>query len=265
MGVVALRHLHLADYYPEGVHHPDCITLASLHPDAVDYAKTGMPVDYKSLPKAPPLKPDFMSIEGRKLDSELYYESEKVLGRLYRDIPLEDVEAPKKRPKRAEKGYHAVLDEGHVLIRKVGKLVAKSGMDGGVSEMESEQLDEFMWERMSHFGSELLQIARLNTLNQRSSRHLTEEEVFTGTIAAIGDPRRKRDAMARLQKQSQFAFKQLRFDIEDPEEALTLIRAWRGFLVAKGADQSVFGVKSFGWTCMGLVLRELLSEEDEED
>lgn len=188
-----------------------------------------------------------------------------MLGRLYRDIPLEDVEKPKKRSKRAEKGYYAVLDEGSVLMRKVGKLVARSGLAAGVSEMESEQMDQFMLGRLSYFGAELLQIARSNTLNQRSSRHLTEEEVFCGTISAIGDARRKREATVRLKAQSQLAFSQLRYEIEDPTEALTLIRAWRGFLVAKGADQSVLGVKSFGWTCLGLVLGELLIEEDEED
>lgn len=265
MGVVANRHLVLADFYDEGTLHRDCLTLAALHSDAVDYPKTGMPVDFKSLPKPPALKPDFMAPEGRRLDPELYYESTKALGRLYRDIPLEDVAEPRKRSKRGEKDYHAVLDEGDVLMRRMRKLIKEAGIEVDSLEDGEQVGEEYMEERMSHFGSDLLQIARYNTLSQRSHRHLTEEEVFVGSVAAIGDPRRKKEAMVRLKSQSQFAFNQLRYDIEDPAGAETLERAWRGFVIAKRADQSLFGVKSFGWTCMGLVLRELLREEDEEE
>ena len=150
-------------------------------------------------------------------------------------------------------------------MKEVGKLLVKSGKRVKMTNEEREQMSVYLKGRMAHFGSELLQIARMNTLSQRSNRHLTEEEVSCGTISAIGDLRRKKEAMVRLKAESQVVFDQLRYDIEDPLYTLTLDRAWKGFLLAKGADQSVFGVKPFGWTCMRLVLRELLSEEDEED
>jgi hypothetical protein len=58
LGMIATRHVVLADYYPEGTTHPYCIELAGLHSTAVDFSKTGIPVDFRSLPKNPPFRPD---------------------------------------------------------------------------------------------------------------------------------------------------------------------------------------------------------------
>jgi hypothetical protein len=58
LGMIATRHVVLADYYPEGTTHPYCIELAGLHSTAVDFSKTGIPVDFRCLPKNPPFRPD---------------------------------------------------------------------------------------------------------------------------------------------------------------------------------------------------------------
>jgi hypothetical protein len=58
LGMIATRHVILADYHPEGTTHRDCIELAELHSTAVDFSKTGIPVDFRSLPKNPPFRPD---------------------------------------------------------------------------------------------------------------------------------------------------------------------------------------------------------------
>jgi RNA-dependent RNA polymerase len=42
LGIVASNHLALADRL--GPEHPDCIDLAKLNSDAVDFAKSGVPV-----------------------------------------------------------------------------------------------------------------------------------------------------------------------------------------------------------------------------
>jgi len=41
VGIIASRHLQLADQQPLGTFHPDCLKLAQLHSKAVDYPKTG--------------------------------------------------------------------------------------------------------------------------------------------------------------------------------------------------------------------------------
>ncbi|KAL8783757.1 MAG: hypothetical protein Q9195_009284 [Heterodermia aff. obscurata] len=113
LGRIATLHQTLADIHPQGVFHPDCIKLAELHSDAVDFSKTGIPVDLKAIPKGAKVKPDFQAPGPRVLMENLitldnledhvdmeeieeldeytaptpkYYRSEKVLGKLYRAI-----------------------------------------------------------------------------------------------------------------------------------------------------------------------------------
>jgi hypothetical protein len=58
LGVIATRHVVLADYHDSGTTHDDCIALAELHSTAVDFSKTGIPVNVKDLPKPPRFRPD---------------------------------------------------------------------------------------------------------------------------------------------------------------------------------------------------------------
>lgn len=58
LGVIATRHMILADQKDEGTSHPDCNKLAQLHSTAVDFSKTGIPVEFKELPKANNFRPD---------------------------------------------------------------------------------------------------------------------------------------------------------------------------------------------------------------
>ena len=58
LGIIANRHLILADQMEEGTHHPDCKKLAELHSTAVDFSKTGIPVKMEELPRANTFRPD---------------------------------------------------------------------------------------------------------------------------------------------------------------------------------------------------------------
>lgn len=58
LGAIATRHMILADQKPEGTLHPDCLKLAELHSTAVDFSKTGVPVNMKELPRANKYRPD---------------------------------------------------------------------------------------------------------------------------------------------------------------------------------------------------------------
>ncbi|KAL8871665.1 MAG: hypothetical protein Q9174_002555 [Haloplaca sp. 1 TL-2023] len=116
LGRIATLHQTIADQRPQGVFDPDCILLAELHSTAVDFSKTGIPVDLSKIPKSSNVRPDFQAPgprvliqnsitmqpqsgltvddedeedEGEALDSvpaTKYYESFKVLGQLYRAI-----------------------------------------------------------------------------------------------------------------------------------------------------------------------------------
>ncbi|KAJ7076679.1 RNA dependent RNA polymerase-domain-containing protein [Mycena belliarum] len=78
LGIVASHHQAVADRF--GPEHPDCIELAKLNSDAVDFAKSGVAVHIPSHLR-PVRYPDFM---GR--DAEFSYPSPRVLGMMYRLI-----------------------------------------------------------------------------------------------------------------------------------------------------------------------------------
>lgn len=58
LGIIATRHMILADQMDIGTRHPDCKKLAQLHSTAVDFSKTGIPVKMEELPKANNYRPD---------------------------------------------------------------------------------------------------------------------------------------------------------------------------------------------------------------
>ncbi|OKL62275.1 hypothetical protein UA08_02862 [Talaromyces atroroseus] len=120
LGRIATTHKILADREKAGTFDLKCLKLAELHSTAVDFSKTGTPVDVTQIPKYLPSRPDFMapgprvrvaeSIEvidngneylwnddnngGVGLDDDdddirppiRYYKSQRVLGYLYRMI-----------------------------------------------------------------------------------------------------------------------------------------------------------------------------------
>lgn len=105
--------MQLADQLSIGTYHADCIKLASMASTAVDFSKTGIPVNMKECPRYNRCRPDFMAPSPRVVVSEAgfldlededneddeafedldaekrafrYYQSNKVLGELYRAI-----------------------------------------------------------------------------------------------------------------------------------------------------------------------------------
>lgn len=58
LGVIATRHMILADQKDEGTLHDDCKKLAELHSTAVDFSKTGVGVNLMELPRANKFRPD---------------------------------------------------------------------------------------------------------------------------------------------------------------------------------------------------------------
>ncbi|RAL03916.1 RNA dependent RNA polymerase [Aspergillus ibericus CBS 121593] len=111
LGMIASRHMVLADQEDGGTSHPDCRRLAQLHSTAVDFSKTGIPVHISDIPRGNNFRPDFMApgplahIHSRSeivLDQYViqaaydedddaepprkYYRSENILGKLYRAI-----------------------------------------------------------------------------------------------------------------------------------------------------------------------------------
>lgn len=58
LGIIANRHQAYADLKSAGTLDPECIRLAEMHSTAVDYSKSGVPVNAQLIPKAPQERPD---------------------------------------------------------------------------------------------------------------------------------------------------------------------------------------------------------------
>ncbi|GBC02547.1 hypothetical protein RclHR1_04680008 [Rhizophagus clarus] len=83
LGIIANSHLAKADYFESGAFHGQCIRLAQLHSEAVDFPKTGKPAILSPGLRANTF-PDFM-----EKDDKPTYRSNKILGILYRSIKEE--------------------------------------------------------------------------------------------------------------------------------------------------------------------------------
>jgi hypothetical protein len=148
LGRIAKLHQQLADIKDKGTFDPDCLLLAEMHSTAVDFSKTGRPVDMQKLPRSKPVRPDFMApgprykiekqgiqqieeeIEDEEgdvvtaLDPEStrvrYYESSRILGRLYRAI---DEQKFLKELQTQSKSSSTTAELGPTLIDEVWRYV----------------------------------------------------------------------------------------------------------------------------------------------
>ncbi|CAB4432062.1 unnamed protein product [Rhizophagus irregularis] len=104
----------------KGVKSTGCIVLAELHSQAVDFNKTGIPVKTK-LPNIDE-NPDFMEVKCKPS-----YKSEKILGKLYRNIKLHEYESDPILKYKEHKitvnddfifdGYQKRMDKEAIVIR----------------------------------------------------------------------------------------------------------------------------------------------------
>lgn len=116
LGLISTRHLMISDIYPEGTFHIDSLKCSSLAAVAVDFPKTGVMAPLDQLPRAPRARPDFLAPgprivleknrarlgendrlvmdedddEAEDSHAHKYYESEKILGKLFREINEEN-------------------------------------------------------------------------------------------------------------------------------------------------------------------------------
>jgi RNA-dependent RNA polymerase len=175
--------------------------LAALCSRAVDYAKNGVPVNiHNSLPK--PLikfKPDWHKAEvtgARELD---YYESDRALGHLYRNISLLDPNEPFEGFPIASPGSIAPLEDAIscVLAPLMQRTLSETPEPPGAENNQAEELYE-------HFASEMRYICVTHTLVDAPDVRLTEEEVVLGTILAnCTQPRLRTDRSQRMRLHSE--------------------------------------------------------------
>jgi RNA-dependent RNA polymerase len=175
--------------------------LARLYRQAVDYAKTGNPVNLHDLPKAlVKWKPDWHKAEvtdARELD---YYISERALGYLYRNIELRDPKEPveglaNESPQEIAPLQDAITCAVAPCIRKTLNLTHE---DAAAAEQSSAD-DGHAEQVYAHYAREMRYICVTYTLVDAPDVCLTEEEVVLGTISAnCVQPRWRSDRSYRM-------------------------------------------------------------------
>ncbi|GAD91500.1 RNA-dependent RNA polymerase, putative [Paecilomyces variotii No. 5] len=207
LGRIATVHQILADQKEDGTFDPACILLAQLHSTAVDFSKTGKPVDVQLIPRSPRSRPDFMAPSPRiRVEDSLaileeeqqymadsddeeeqsgirYYKSQRALGHLYRAVDerefLQELQSSSK-------------DKTSDLLNQLWEYI-KNETAG------------FIWD---HYVAEGRTIKEVYEDNLRDLMHqfsatpwkssLTELEVFIGTI--MGESHRQTKRQKEISK-----------------------------------------------------------------
>jgi len=202
LGQVSNRHKIRADIRKEGTMHTDCITLAELASEAVDFSKSGNAVDMRRAPLGRDQnRPDFMapapgfvmSSDGTPelveleiddvddpdsiniLDPEKsavrYYKSQKILGVLYRNVDESGFVTYMRN------NFRAFQDEwgGESLLQKLERYV-----DRETRLIQWEHYSGFAEELREYYGDNMFEI--METMRPHRGECLTELEVFSGNI-----------------------------------------------------------------------------------
>ena len=268
VGMVAINWLMIADLH--GIFHEDCIKLCQIHSNAVDYPKSGTPVDLNAVPKPKSkIKPDWHAPETVNLDSSIdFYQSQKAIGKLFRDIDLPELQthdkaARQKRQKVREDQSETDLDELFAaLCMDDGGDPLDSALESSVAEYISVEPDsesvKLVIESLERYSLELQGICACNALQRLGHKAATlgEEEAVVGTIVAKCSQRRKRkDAISQMREQTSFLVKGVREDLsgdDDSSQDDWLATAWTAWKVSRHLKDH-FGAHSYGWIALGEV------------
>ncbi|KAI0550393.1 RNA dependent RNA polymerase-domain-containing protein [Xylaria curta] len=216
LGLIATRHIILADLHEAGTIHDECILLAEMHSTAVDYSKTGIPVDMKRMAslKRPKYRPDFLApappaniVDKTEIQFEVptapsaeededddtgprhkFYKSTKILGKLYRAIDEKKI---------WKDDIHLVVNHrGSSLWDELFVHIGHQCEDLGDVDWKN-ALDEAHRIRQAYDYEVWMATIEYS---DHASKGITELEVFTGTIFNNSgiQTRRQRDTSLRL-------------------------------------------------------------------
>ncbi|KII86358.1 hypothetical protein PLICRDRAFT_114791 [Plicaturopsis crispa FD-325 SS-3] len=276
VGYISILHLRFADL--KGADCDECIRLAEAASWAVDFPKTGSPVEFSKLPRASGReKPDFLSYEGSNVGAGTnYYLSPKLLGRLFRNVPdMEDIVSDEQNQFPSTDGDVVYGALRRIDLEQIGLPSLLDPDDNLLQEMRS-LLDEY--------SEQLFKIARAHTVSKHSGAFLTEAELVSGTIQAKwADHRKRKEAVTAMNLQTHELAKAIRKELrrtvsmaleddqpddddddeEDEEddkaaqESEAFMRAWAAWTVAEEAlveTPDAFGPPSFGLIALGALL-----------
>lgn len=278
LGRIAMLHLAVAD--DKSTNSSECLLLAELYTTAVDFPKSGVPVDIKKIPRTEPYRPDFMAPsastkveKGVKRPADLvdlappegnqryrYYESDKILGKLFRAIDedlfflnLEDDVSSIFSKEPANTVLGEILEWVHV----------------NVDEHEYMRYWDLAKEVRNYYESTMLEW--MSTYAARRKERLTEKEVFIGTILGRSGAgsQFQRERSEYMKKGFNLRLRDTKSwmegQTEDDEQGflhLSVACLSHAVWATSNVDQNL---RSFGWFAAGLCVPKLFQGQEEMD
>ncbi|THH12039.1 hypothetical protein EW146_g7842 [Bondarzewia mesenterica] len=196
------------DQSRDGTQDPRCIALAELCSHAVDYPKNGIPVDLDkiNLPRMLiPFKPDWKKAEISGPRDADFYESDRALGHMFRNVDLPDLKAPLNILTVPSNPRRPLSDPISVAL---APLVQSTLKDQYIRPNGNSPMSAALFSR---YARELQYIRMTHTLSDTPEVQLSEEEVVVGTIVAnCSDNRWKNERRFRMQLHSGMLVKDIR-------------------------------------------------------
>ncbi|KAG1741976.1 RNA dependent RNA polymerase-domain-containing protein [Suillus lakei] len=259
VGLVSDKHITIADQASDGTFNEACLKLAALHSQAVDYPKNGWKVDIEDIPRSLiPYKPDWHAAEVESPRPTDYYESDRALGHLYRNIQLDDI--PTYVPQQLEKPLSDLISVTlrPLVERQLERRVRPSKLKVSMNSIYSAYLDE------------LIYVATCHTLSRVPGARLREEEIVVGTILAkCSQKRYKNDRTYAMRECISVLIRDIRSRMlpesmknASPDEVRDgLENGWSAWALShekykEGHEKGTegYGAQSFGLVALGVVL-----------
>ncbi|OSD06554.1 RdRP-domain-containing protein [Trametes coccinea BRFM310] len=264
IGLLADLHLKIADQSQYGTFDKDCLKLAILCSQAVDYPKNGVPVDRENLPH--PLiraNPDWKKAEDNDPRPSDYYESTRALGALFRNIEIKPVQPPSSSypngtPDMPTLALPLSDSISRALLPAVTRYLGAEHARHGADDKAVAALSPLF----RYYADELRFLCLTHALSDRTDVRLSEEEVAIGTILAKCDqPRWRQNRMHRMREHAGQLVRHVKHarlraplakDAREDELVGALRRAWLAWDYGM-RNQSVFGARSFSLIALGVV------------
>ncbi|KIM20750.1 hypothetical protein M408DRAFT_333825 [Serendipita vermifera MAFF 305830] len=271
LGVIANQILLTADLSPAVMADPDCLILAAKHSDAVDYPKTGQPVNFSDLPKLKSKrKPDWYANETNERKTG-FYQSSRIIGHLFRAIHLPAIPEAQRVARRRNRQLEDNYENSE--LRAVTSIYLRS--DSLIGQLLKRKLDEYvdleyhacgdikgeieeMLDIFEGYGDQLAYTCRNHSLAKWTP--LTEEEVVAGTIVAkCSQPRMRADMITAMRRDSTSLVTATREAIEgDENNSLEdiILRGWTAWKVSVASGET-FGARSFGLLALDIIFSSI--------
>lgn len=234
----------------------------------MDFAKTGSPVPLESIPRASTdERPDFMRGHRRDMRHS-YYESQRVLGKLYRAIPDIDTEPPSERDVDRESPSSAdSTSAAFTTLRETLELRIRTLLSLPLSWVLAidDELIDVASRLFGSFTSQALHLAAVANFPRSVESILSEPELFATTIHHSGTERDKKQRRTAIQV-LQLQVERLVDSIEDVAASRRPLREkvlilWAFWGEARGADQAAFGTRSARWLAVAMLLEAVAEVE----